>query len=188
MKRYLIGIITTVVLSLIAATAQAQTQGFTTTTVNMRAGPSTAYPVVATLPPNATIEVYGCQAGYDWCDISWNSARGWIASSYILTEQNGQKVVLTPAIATTIGITIVVFNQAYWNEYYRHYPWYPYWNRYYHPPVPGPYCYHAPQAPECRYHPYQPYHPYHPPYYGNGGHSHYHTHPGSGGHSHHHHH
>ena len=37
----------------------------------------------------------------------------------------------------------------------------------YHP-LPGPYCYHAPQAPECRYlHPYHPIHPYHPyyPYY-----------------------
>ncbi len=35
----------------------------------------------------------------------------------------------------------------------------------YHP-VPGPYCYHAPQAPECHYHPYHPYYPpYYPPYY-----------------------
>ncbi len=34
----------------------------------------------------------------------------------------------------------------------------------YHP-LPGPYCYHAPQAPECRYlHPYHPYQPYHPIY------------------------
>ena len=34
----------------------------------------------------------------------------------------------------------------------------------YHP-IPGPYCYHAPQAPECHYYPYHPYyppHPYHP--------------------------
>ncbi|MDA7946716.1 MAG: hypothetical protein MPJ78_04495 [Hyphomicrobiaceae bacterium] len=38
----------------------------------------------------------------------------------------------------------------------------------YHP-LPGPYCYHAPQAPECHYlHPYHPIHPYYPwyrPYY-----------------------
>lgn len=34
---------------------------------------------------------------------------------------------------------------------------------YYHHPVPGPYCYHAPQAPECRWH-VHPYHPYYPPY------------------------
>lgn len=41
---------------------------------------------------------------------------------------------------------------------------------YYHPyhPLPGPYCYHDPQAPECHYlHPYHPYHPYYRryPYY-----------------------
>jgi hypothetical protein len=34
----------------------------------------------------------------------------------------------------------------------------------YHP-IPGPYCYHAPQAPECHYRPYHPYHPYYPPYH-----------------------
>lgn len=34
----------------------------------------------------------------------------------------------------------------------------------YHP-VPGPYCYHSPQAPECHYHPYHPYYPPYPPYY-----------------------
>lgn len=41
----------------------------------------------------------------------------------------------------------------------RHMGYYPYGP---HHPVPGPYCYHAPQAPECRYGPYHPYHPYHP--------------------------
>jgi hypothetical protein len=30
-------------------------------------------------------------------------------------------------------------------------------------PLPGPYCYHDPQARECHYHPYHPYYPY--PYY-----------------------
>ncbi|WP_419913289.1 hypothetical protein [Hoeflea sp.] len=38
-----------------------------------------------------------------------------------------------------------------------YYPYHPYH------PVPGPYCYHAPQDPECHYHPYHPYPPY-PPY------------------------
>lgn len=32
-------------------------------------------------------------------------------------------------------------------------------------PLPGPYCYHDPQARECHYHPYHPYPPYHPYYY-----------------------
>lgn len=32
-------------------------------------------------------------------------------------------------------------------------------------PLPGPYCYHDPQAPECHYHPYHPYYPPYRPYY-----------------------
>lgn len=32
-------------------------------------------------------------------------------------------------------------------------------------PLPGPYCYHDPQARECHYHPYHPYYPPYGPYY-----------------------
>ncbi|WP_371809004.1 SH3 domain-containing protein [Ruegeria sp. HKCCD7255] len=155
----------------------------------MRAGPGTNYPVVATLPQDATIEIYGCQTGYSWCDTSWNSARGWISSNYILTESDGQKKVMNPVVAAALGIAIVEFSQAYWENHYQAYPWFAYWNRYYHPyhPVPGPYCYHAPQDPACHYRPYYP-HPLYQPVPQH--HSHGNPHPGGHhhGNGHHHHH
>lgn len=178
--------------------AQAQTQAFTTTTVHMRAGPGIAYPVVATLPQDAAIEIYGCQAGYGWCDTSWNAARGWISSNYILTEDAGQKAVLNPALAATLGIGLVDFDQTYWNSHYQAYPWFPYWNHYHHPyyppyhPVPGPYCYHAPQDPECYGgypNPHVLYQPAPQHHSGSGGHTHHHSHASQGGgHTHHHYH
>lgn len=108
MRMYFARALVTLILPLIATAALAQTTGYTTATVHMRAGPGTNYPVVATLPQDATIEVYGCQSGYDWCDISWNAARGWISSSYILTVNNGRRVVLTPNVAVASGRKAVV--------------------------------------------------------------------------------
>ncbi len=173
----------------VANSALAQTQGSTTTSVHMRAGPSTNYPVVATLPQDATIEIYGCQTGYSWCDTGWNGARGWISSNYILTDSDGSKKVMNPVLAAALGIAIVEFSQAYWENHYQAYPWYAYWNRYYHPyhPAPGPYCYHAPQDPECQFGPY-----YSPPSHQAAQHHHHdggqgHHHHYSNGHGHHHH-
>ncbi len=161
--------------------ALAETQAHTTTSVHMRAGPGTNYPVVASLPQDATIELYGCQPGYTWCDVSWNSARGWIASNYILVDSEGQTKVMNPVIAAALGIAIVEFSQAYWENHYQAYPWFAYWNRYYHPyhPAPGPYCYHSPQDPACHYPPHDPNRLYQPaphhPFYGNG-YFHFHRH------------
>ncbi len=189
MRHVLLAALALVVLPFWASSAISQTAGFTTTSVHMRAGPGTNYPVVATLPQDATIEIYGCQTGYSWCDTSWNSARGWISSNYILTESDGQKKVMNPVVAAALGIAIVEFSQAYWENHYQAYPWFAYWNRYYHPyhPVPGPYCYHAPQDPACHYRPYYP-HPLYQPVPQH--HSHGNPHPGGHhhGNGHHHHH
>lgn len=55
------------------------------------------------------------------------------------------------------------FNAGGYHPYHPYHPYRPYQ----HHPLPGPYCYHDPQAPECHRHPYRPYPPYHPyyPYY-----------------------
>ncbi len=194
MRLSLIAIAAAFLVTLLAGSASAQTQGFTTTSVHMRAGPGTSYPVVATLPQDATIEIFGCQTGYSWCDTGWNGARGWISSNYILTDSDGTKKVMNPVVAAALGIAIVDFSQVYWDNHYQAYPWFPYWNRYYHPyhpyhPAPGPYCYHAPQDPACHYSPYHPNRFYQPAPHGhsNGnGHGHHHGHNG-GGHGGHHH-
>lgn len=192
MKHLLFAIKIAVFVPLLATAALSQTQGFTTTSVHMRAGPGTNYPVVATLPQDATIEIYGCQTGYSWCDTGWNSARGWISSNYILTESDGSKKVMNPVVAAALGIAIVEFSQAYWENHYQAYPWFAYWNQYYHPyhpyhPVPGPYCYHAPQDPACHYGPYYPnrlYQPAPPQNPHDHGHGHAHHHEGHGHHHH----
>ena len=130
-RRILLWTLCALGLFLTANSASAVTSGFTTATVNMRAGPGTGYPVIVTVPNGATITTYGCLANYSWCDVSWRGERGWMSASYIHITYQGRRRVLTPALAPVVGINVIVFNRSYWNRYYRARPWYRHWNRYY---------------------------------------------------------
>ncbi len=107
-----------------ASAASAATGAEATGNVNLRAGPSTGYPVVAMVPAGAAIATYGCLAGYTWCDIGFAGYRGWVSARYIQIVYQGAPVVLTPVVAPRIGIVVVGFNQSYWNAHYAAYPWY----------------------------------------------------------------
>lgn len=114
----------------VPALATAATVAVATSNVNLRAGPSTAYPAVIVVPAGASITTYGCLADYSWCDISLGSARGWVAARYIQVVYRGAPVVLSPVVAPAIGLTVVAFNKVYWDTHYAAYPWYGTWNRY----------------------------------------------------------
>jgi uncharacterized protein YraI len=111
--------------------ASAAIGGVALTSVNLRAGPSTGYPVVMTMPQSASLNVYGCIADRSWCDVSWSGSRGWVAASYIQVYYNGRPTVLTAAIVPAVGIATVAFGAAYWDAHYHSQPWYGHWNRYY---------------------------------------------------------
>ncbi|SON57481.1 hypothetical protein HDIA_3940 [Hartmannibacter diazotrophicus] len=123
-----------------ASTASAATPAVATANVNLRAGPSTAYPVVTVVPARAHVVTYGCLANYSWCDISLGTARGWVAAKYVQVVYQGAPVVVTAPVARSVGLAVVAFNKAYWDTYYPAYPWYPRWAAY--PPyaVPPPYA------------------------------------------------
>ncbi|WP_322058098.1 SH3 domain-containing protein [Paraburkholderia sp. J63] len=123
-----------------AAPALAQSQAFTSTTVNLYAGPAGDYPVVAQVPGGVSLAVMGCVAGYSWCDVSLPGLRGWVYGGYLTYPYQGARVPLMN-YGSTIGLPIVTFSLgAYWGNYYRDRPWYgnqSHWYR--HPgPRPGP--------------------------------------------------
>ena len=130
MKR--LGLALVILFSLTAA-ASAATVSVATSNVNLRAGPSTGYPVVTVVPAGVQVVTHGCLDGYTWCDISLGNYRGWVAASYIQVVYQGAPVVLSPVVAPAVGVAVVGFNRAYWDTYYRAYPWYGRWAAY------GPY-------------------------------------------------
>jgi uncharacterized protein YraI len=95
-----------------------------TTDLNMRAGPSTEFPVVSVLPDGASVNVFGCVRGYSWCDVSWRGRRGWASASYLTQSYRGSYVPLVE-YGPRINVPIVGFSiGSYWDNHYRNDPWY----------------------------------------------------------------
>lgn len=96
--------------------------------VNMRAGPDTSYPRVATLGRGVTVDVVGCVEGWQWCDVIVGPNRGFVAASYLSygrPSYSGAPVVIAQG-GPTLGIPLIAFSIGnYWDSYYRGRPW---WN------------------------------------------------------------
>jgi uncharacterized protein YraI len=104
-----------------APEAAAQSTGFTTADVNMRAGPSTEYPRIIVLPRGGEVEVFGCVRGYTWCDVGYYQYRGWVSSRYISLFYDDYAYVPYPPRVT---LPIITFDFGYWDTWYPQYPWY----------------------------------------------------------------
>jgi uncharacterized protein YraI len=92
---------------------------FATGNVNLRAGPSTQYPVVITVAVNAPVNLHGCLGGYSWCDVSYGGTRGWVSGKYLETVYQDERV-LVPAYATRVNVPVISFSfGSYWDNNYR---------------------------------------------------------------------
>jgi uncharacterized protein YraI len=95
-------------------------EGYATANVNMRAGPSTAYPAVTLIPAGAPLAINGCLPDVPWCDVSFVGGRGWVAGRYVQVTYQQRQVYVGPEYYATLGIPIVGFNlDNYWGRYYR---------------------------------------------------------------------
>lgn len=109
----------------VPSVAWSQQLAYASQTVNMRAGPSRDYPIVATLGSGTPMTIYGCLQDYKWCDVVVGSSRGWVYSGSIVYPYLGRNVPVM-SYGPTVGLGIVTFSIGnYWDNYYTDYPWYP---------------------------------------------------------------
>ncbi|MEP7330437.1 MAG: SH3 domain-containing protein [Betaproteobacteria bacterium] len=109
---------------LLPATAWAQL-AFTTSTVNMRAGPDRSFPLVAWLPAGTQVNVIGCINGWSWCDVTVGFNRGWIFGQYLTMSFQNQPIIVGNA-GGWLGVPLIAFSVGpYWDIHYRNRPW---WN------------------------------------------------------------
>ncbi|MEF2072072.1 SH3 domain-containing protein [Consotaella aegiceratis] len=123
LKRAIAAIVMTGAVSLPAA-AWAQASAIATADVNLRAGPSTRYPVITVVRNRDNVTVYGCLQSRSWCDVGYYGARGWMSSNYLAYLDNGRRYT-GAAIVPRMHAPIVTFSFGnYWDRYYRDRPFY----------------------------------------------------------------
>lgn len=99
--------------SAMAATAIA------TGNVNLRAGPSTAYPAVNVVPSGNSVEVFGCLSNRSWCDVDYYGQRGWMSSNYLAYVRGGRRYTGSQVIGYIGAPTVTYSFGNYWDRHYR---------------------------------------------------------------------
>jgi uncharacterized protein YraI len=74
-----------------------------TNDLNLRAGPSTANRVIATMPEGSIVDVIDCRGS--WCEVEWRGRVGW-ASRNFLAERVGQRPPVQRPPAAPPSVTI----------------------------------------------------------------------------------
>ena len=121
MKRLMLGLLLSFGVGIGAVRANtAYTEGV----VNLRAGPSSQYPLVTAIPPNSRLETFGCLDDYSWCDVDWEGNRGWIYANYLYYDYQDRRVPVLQ-FGAALGLGVLAFSIGdYWGQYYEHRPWY----------------------------------------------------------------
>ncbi len=90
----------------------AMSDAVTTADVNMRSGPGTGYPVIATLPQGSLVAVNACLPDRKWCDITWRNRRGWVFAAYLAFQRRVEP-------GPWVGGPVILYDYGDYSDRYR---------------------------------------------------------------------
>lgn len=96
---------------------------YVTQRVYIRGGPSANFPRVGSVVRGNSVNVHGCLARRDWCDVTWNGRRGWVSANYI-NFRDGDRRLRLAEYDSRRSLNTVQFNYSYWDSNYISQPWY----------------------------------------------------------------
>lgn len=105
--------------ALLVPGAASAASAFATGNVNLRAGPSTAYPAVNVVGAGEDVHVFGCLSNRSWCDVDYYGQRGWMSSNYLAFEGRGQRYTGTRVVEIIRAPTVTFEVGSYWDDHYR---------------------------------------------------------------------
>jgi uncharacterized protein YraI len=118
-KTMILGALAVLGAAALPGTASAASTAVATTNVNLRAGPSTAYPAVNVVPAGYDVRVFGCLSNRSWCDVAYGRQRGWMSSNYLAHVREGRRYT-GPSVVSYIAAPTVTFSVGrYWDDHYR---------------------------------------------------------------------
>ena len=152
MKRY--SVFGGLAVAMFALPAMAQETAYTTSPVNIEAGPADDYPSLGSFGPGTPVTLYGCLDGWTWCDVSYGDVRGWVDGEALAYPYEDQRVPIA-TYGPELALPIVTFSFGdYWGRHYRDRPFFAERDRFErHAPPPPPRHREAPPPLPARGHP-----------------------------------
>ena len=79
-----------------ATAAYAETSATAVTDLNLRAGPGPQQSIVGVIPAEAAVNVHGCLAENAWCKVSFDGVEGWAYGDYLSASLEGEQLMIAP--------------------------------------------------------------------------------------------
>lgn len=98
------------IVGLMAPGASMAIESMATTDLNMRAGPGPNYAVVDVIPGQAAVDVSGCIAAVNWCQVSYDGRIGWSYGAY-LTTRIGDELLVVSDNRDRLGVGTVIYDE-----------------------------------------------------------------------------
>jgi uncharacterized protein YraI len=101
-----------------AAFANIET-GFANMRAELRAGPGIDFPRVATIAEGVQMDIDGCIASGQWCEVGMLGMRGWLNATQLDIHINGLRETLA-SHRTEAALPTITWNlEKYWSDNYR---------------------------------------------------------------------